>query len=485
MRNSESCVSLLKEVGYNASASVMRELYDLSQVNKNLWYTILGGYEKQFTLKVEEKTPHQENQEFLPLFYQFAEKVENHSIWLNNLVALVVTDIFDTNQLALSDTQKKTIVEQAQEEGFSVINGMKLSANSFNMRFSKLLAKIDPVISDLFNQLRDIACRAQLKTYNVTISINPYHFFKMSYNNAFTSCYDISGGCYHGGITNYIQDNVTAILYMSDNEDSDYMTYRQLLHVDFSNQVIIIARPYPRIISDGFNKALRALLRKELFSVDNSKDWTFSDNPHNVAKRVEVTSSNTYVDVIKGSYDGVSITYPSGLNDDYKMRIASKYAMCIETGEEHYEEESLVARGGKYRCCHCGDRLHEDDARYWGDETYCTDCLSEIAFYCEHCDEYHSLDYEVSVNTRYGAESWCQDCANDYAFFCDDCEEWYASRSNNAHDVENGNCVCDSCLDNYFYCTTCGEWRDTEHYHSENLCQDCHESQEDQEGEQC
>ncbi len=126
--------------------------------------------------------------------------------------------------------------------------------------------------------------------------------------------------------------------------------------------------------------------------------------------------------------------------------------------------------GGGVVCCHCGDRVPEDEGYYVSDECVCLDCLSEHYDYCEDCEEHNPLDDMQLIDSedRYV----CNYCLTSNYHQCSDCNEWFKECT----DV-NGNEVCSDCLEDYQYCEKCGEYTKEDSVYIEDesvdVCSDC------------
>jgi hypothetical protein len=110
-------------------------------------------------------------------------------------------------------------------------------------------------------------------------------------------------------------------------------------------------------------------------------------------------------------------------------------------------------------CEDCGAIVPEDDSHDAGGrrETriVCDDCFGDLCT-CEECGAGVSGDDITEI----GGVSIC-DCCRDRGnyFRCDDCREWF--HCDESHGVAGGNCVCEGCVDSYYY------WESDEEYHSE------------------
>lgn len=112
-------------------------------------------------------------------------------------------------------------------------------------------------------------------------------------------------------------------------------------------------------------------------------------------------------------------------------------------------------------CKECG-ALIEGEVFEVNGEFYCEDCFHENFYECDRCGEIVPRDELVEVTTRlwrHSSEWWCEDCTSHYAERCDDCGEYFRIESYLLHEVDNGEMICESCLDNnWWWCETCEEY---------------------------
>lgn len=134
----------------------------------------------------------------------------------------------------------------------------------------------------------------------------------------------------------------------------------------------------------------------------------------------------------------------------------------IETSDCDHVCEDCVKRD-YVQCNNCGEWIPKDDAKEGADgEMYCEDCFDNDFVVCEHCGKVEYRDDAVCVyddsNMRYAdIELWCENCADNDAYKCDECGKYFRY-SNDVETDDNGNCVCNSCYEDYNYrhCENCG-----------------------------
>jgi hypothetical protein len=499
-------LALLNKYNYDGKEKYIQALYDETYYNKEAIIAKLGGLEKTITFNVASKID-DNSVNFEKSRGVISEIKDNHDVLGTPLhpiyTALKDVAYYNPQEVvnnAFSERILQYLAENTNKENIETYNGVKLNSQLYGMKLTKIIAKLFPNASAKWNDMREQLLKLTNKEYNLQLSVNPYHFFKMSTDNNFSSCYNIDEGCYHGGITNYIRDNVTVVSFLESQNTSDCMNYRQLIHVDMYNQTIIIARPYPEFKGDKYNEVLRDVLRKLFFSpsettesdedTENQNTWKYTNKERNIANRVYVPNRHTtYVDVLKGSYEGVSMTWRKTFDiEGYTMTIASERSLCIDCGSLYNDSESLSCctsnRGTM--CRNCEERHDEDNMYHVNGSWYCSDCTHDLFRYCDKCDEWHCHDESIDVYIRGGNTAvWCQSCTNDYAFFCGDCENWYSRNWYDEYSTENDDTICNSCYENhYFTCEYCDEVIEN-NYQSDNenecTCKACEQERENNE----
>jgi len=158
-------------------------------------------------------------------------------------------------------------------------------------------------------------------------------------------------------------------------------------------------------------------------------------------------------------------------------------------GKKHCDECA-----DKYTCSHCGD--FDPDCAVGADgDNYCENCFEELFTTCDDCGELVWLDDSVFVDN----EVLCDSCADDY--YCINCNEYrkdgklvdcdyYCSSCyyNNFTTCDDCCCVvdndeityvqdraiCGGCMDDYFFCESCGDYYHMDDYGGECLCSDCY-----------
>lgn len=115
-------------------------------------------------------------------------------------------------------------------------------------------------------------------------------------------------------------------------------------------------------------------------------------------------------------------------------------------------------------CASCNVKVLPDDlATTLNGDVLCVGCR----IYCERCDNY---DYEE--NSRYveGCGTWCEPCADNHTFWCEHCENLYSDNYDSYQVVDIDQYWCQSCCsDNAYWCDTCDEY-------NQDSCESCNGS---------
>jgi len=124
---------------------------------------------------------------------------------------------------------------------------------------------------------------------------------------------------------------------------------------------------------------------------------------------------------------------------------------------------------GSVTCENCGYRINIDSSYCVGDYSYCESCYNELFFCCESCQESCGRDDVVHIENT--GEYVCQYCADTYYHQCWECDEYFST--DEVYTVDGDQLCCESCLNNYTQCKSCGCYFSTcdDDGHCEN-CQD-------------
>jgi hypothetical protein len=114
---------------------------------------------------------------------------------------------------------------------------------------------------------------------------------------------------------------------------------------------------------------------------------------------------------------------------DVDDKATSECAVCFTDIDAdnviHTEYDSIVCDDCVQICQRCDSIGSVDDCFHTVDDdyTWCEDCTSRRAYWCDSCEGYNS-NGTSSVADR--GEYWCQDCTDQGAYWCDDCDEYNA-----------------------------------------------------------
>lgn len=169
--------------------------------------------------------------------------------------------------------------------------------------------------------------------------------------------------------------------------------------------------------------------------------------------------------------------------NDLDNPYGNNYEVCCICNEEMSEEDSFYCEDcddhmcsdhaiwidgcGKYvcencyendyNCCdNCGEKAHNDDMSWYGDDVYCGDCYEELIDECCECGGEFKKDKMIWTND----EHYCEDCHEEKFVDCAECGETVEKEST---------FYCTEC--GYTYCTDCREEKE------EGICEDCYEEE--------
>lgn len=104
-------------------------------------------------------------------------------------------------------------------------------------------------------------------------------------------------------------------------------------------------------------------------------------------------------------------------------------------------------------CDNCGDRAHNNDMTWYGNNVYCDDCYYEIIATCHECGEEYRKDEMSFIDDKW----YCEDCYEELFVDCAECGDTVK---------KDDTFCCKECR--YTYCTDCQEEK-------EGMCEDCYE----------
>jgi len=170
-------------------------------------------------------------------------------------------------------------------------------------------------------------------------------------------------------------------------------------------------------------------------------------------------------------------TFKYGEFCDDCLTLSNEYSLEIcftETNGGHSSADCM-------RCSNCGERIHEDNVYYGGDDCLCEYCYNELYIWCEWCEEDADRDDTTYVNCL--DISICDSCldnalANGKLFKCCECD--IITDEPNELDDE---IYCNHCYSNFPQCDKCKERFEEINKKCINgldLCNECKETAEEE-----
>lgn len=152
----------------------------------------------------------------------------------------------------------------------------------------------------------------------------------------------------------------------------------------------------------------------------------------------------------------------------------------IRTDRQADEDED---EDDTYTCADCGDTedANSDEFHNLNHERICESCDEDYGS-CNRCAERFSTDDLTYWDGRRHEGDYCRECLDVYTFECADCDDRVSRHGDYGSNAE-GESVCSSCAENYFYCDSCNETYRTSEYGSDGRCGSCSREDEDEENE--
>ena len=320
--------------------------------------------------------------------------------------------------------------------------GMKLTrALKFYISDKEILDSYQTELSRILQQNK--------LTGKLCLSVHPLDYLSSSENVAnWRSCHALDGE-YAAGNLSYMMDPSTIVCYLRSNEGKNYhlphfpasvewnnKKWRMLLHVNATNNALMISRQYPFFTSEG-----PALVK---FMYETVADCVFSDfkykpfscirdydgrvlytlsekyiivrsKPVPLAKMViQADNSMNYNDVLYSTVcePSMAIEMPPWYLEPTEIKPfkIGHSVKCLECGDTLLSPEM-----GGLRCVHCVEPagycaycgeaiLNDDDIRWVNDEPFCEYCWETHVDYCPHCQ-----NYVVDDNMRNGRCAHCNE----------------------------------------------------------------------------
>jgi len=324
--------------------------------------------------------------------------------------------------------------------GYKVSEGLKLTRAISKVVDDKIKDGTSFItdINQLFAQLSDMLNTTEI-TETWYLSVSPFDFFRMSHGNSWASCQHI-GGSYASGITSYMMDKVTAILYREASDKNHLITRRLII---FDDKKVYCGRIY------GSNKnvdPVTEVIMNQIATLIESETPCYSSNT-NLSYHTHSSSSH-YPDYGYGHGDSYFFSKEVVFYD--RNNEIGYYPTCINCGGHDAPSDREGSNLNCKSCTHdghycnkCGTFVDDDDVYYDDDreEYYCFNCAST----CNHCGNVH--DNRDMIETEDGI--MCDSCIGNHYISCDDCGNYI--HVNNIivyEDDETGynECYCESCF---------------------------------------
>jgi hypothetical protein len=282
--------------------------------------------------------------------------------------------------------------------------GMKVS-KVFNKLLSETNEKSNLAI--LYSQI--------LQTFsakgNLCISIHPVDFLTMGDNGCgWGYCHSLQGE-FRAGLLSLLTDNCTAVCYLESSVpfhlQSDKMNrsveatnkkWRQLIHVNLTDEFIIFNTQYPYehdLLFHNLVNKLELLFKKECYLTFLSTKKTdlmeliddYDCSPEEPLHYNDLLIRNT-----KGEYENNFVPILSS-STDFKNKgkiLVGNTPYCPICGERlvfvHKSMECHICNPLEY-CCTCATPFHNEELHNIDSEFYCDTCFDNEFTYCEKCDE--------------------------------------------------------------------------------------------------
>lgn len=179
------------------------------------------------------------------------------------------------------------------------------------------------------------------------------------------------------------------------------------------------------------------------------------------------------------------------VDEEEKEPILVKCPRCGEMVEVDSEDEEYD------HCDNCEDWIECECCSEWKNpegsgfvhvtldnasesKEWCESCISDNAYWCEHCEEYFEDELNsVSTGRRSPEKHFCDTCCSSEAWKCEDCDQWFMYDVDNAgYDYMN---LCQSCYDdNHHFCEHCDS-----SYHNDHPCDCDDDDDEERDGGSC
>ena len=284
------------------------------------------------------------------------------------------------------------------------------------------------------------------------ISVHPLDFISCSENNYnWHSCHALDGE-YRAGNLSYMVDSTTVICYLKGNENVilpnfprevpwNNKKWRMWLYLADEHNALMAGRQYPFTIGGVLDYT-----RSKLFGLLSFGDWRWSLWHHDIIRRyhfedgtdetvdcndilvmggkfvsryelVTDKSSLHYDDLLHSSYYTPYYCWRKTTKANIHFTIGGQVT-CLACGSrnilnhEHMVCDYCDCDDDYGRCSICGERHHNDDMYWVGDDHLCQHCFDENCVTCARCGEY--LYQDDACYDEDDGEWYCNHCYNYY-----------------------------------------------------------------------
>lgn len=270
-------------------------------------------------------------------------------------------------------------------------------------------------------------------TGKLCLSVHPLDYLSSSENvSNWRSCHALDGE-YAAGNLSYMMDSSTIICYLRSSESENYhlphfpasigwnnKKWRMLLHVNTSNNALMISRQYPFFTSEGpaLVKQIYETVAERHFTdftykpFSNIRDYKgdvlYSLSEQYIIVRNKPIPLKNVVHQVKNSMNYNDVLYSTVCDPSMAIEVIPWYleptdiepfeigheVKCLSCGNKLLSPDmggmrcSRCAEPAEY-CAYCGDAILDDDDIHWlNDEPYCDYCWDTHVNYCSHCQSY-------------------------------------------------------------------------------------------------
>lgn len=252
----------------------------------------------------------------------------------------------------------------------SLKTNKKINNQKFNkgMRSSKFLAKILGRDIEQMHIDYSMIIQASKVKGQLVLSVDLIDILTASMNNkGWSSCLDLDGGVYRGGIYSYALDSSTFIAYLKSSKtmingiEVDDKRWRQFIHYNHKTKQVIFSKNYPyysRQLSILTREILEELI-SSYFDIENK--WMVLRKIKAIkAGVIDVGETFDYNDVLLSNNkdDNITAIYHKKGAMELEVPIGIREPVCITCGEKILPSEEMIVCDNcdtMIRCVECGD----------------------------------------------------------------------------------------------------------------------------------